>query len=345
MGKKFFLFFVLAPLVALSLAGVKVYYDLSIWTYKGPEVVFTIKPGENFSKINGRLNNNNLISNPKVFHRYCQFKGYLTSFRTGSFKIPTGVNMLEIINILLNDPGITVSITIPEGKNIFEIGKLLDAGNVTPYNEFIKWAKNPQFMKELNIPADRVEGYLYPNTYKFSPKSSAKHVIRAMVKEFRKVYRDLAKFPTSLSEFEVVTLASIVEKETGAAHERPAIAGVFHNRLKKRMRLQSDPTTIYGIYETYKGNLKKRHLREKTPYNTYRVNGLPKGPISNPGKESLKAVLKPSSHNNLYFVSKNDGTHIFSKTYRDHRNAVKKWQQTRANRRGRSWRDLNKKTQ
>jgi len=345
MGKKFFIFFVLAPILALSLAGVKIYYDLSAWTYGGPEVVFTIKAGENFASINGRLKNAKIIFNPKVFHHYCKFKGYLTRFRAGSFKIIPGLNMLGVIDILLNDPGITINVTIPEGKNIFEIGKLLEARNVTPYKEFIKSARDPNFMKELGIPASRAEGYLFPNTYKFSPKSSARQVIRTMVKEFRKIYRELAIYPSTLSEHEVVTLASIVEKETGAAHERPAIAGVFHNRLKKRMRLQSDPTTIYGIYESYNGNLRKKHLRMKTPYNTYKISGLPKGPISNPGKASLRAVLKPSSHKNLYFVSKNDGTHIFSRTYKDHRKAVEKWQKNWRNRRGRSWRDLNKKTQ
>jgi len=345
MGKKLFLFFVMAPLLALSLAGGKIYYDLSVWTYSGPEIVFSISPGENFSKINGRLKNSNIISNPKVFHHYCKLRGYLTSFRTGSFKIPPRANMLKVIDILLKDPGITIRVTIPEGKNIFEIGKLLESRGVTPYKEFIKWTRNPKFMQELGIPAARVEGYLFPNTYNFSPKSSAKQVIRAMVKEFRKNYKEIVGTPSLLSDHEVVILASIVEKETGAAHERPTIAGVFHNRLKKPMRLQSDPTTIYGIYETYNGNLRKKHLQTKTPYNTYRINGLPKGPISNPGKESLKAVIQPTNHKFLYFVSKNDGTHIFSRTYKDHRKAVKKWQKTRANRRGRSWRNLKKKTQ
>ena len=140
----------------------------------------------------------------------------------------------------------------------------------------------------------------------------------------------------------IVILASIVEKETGAKQERPTIAGVFHNRLKKRMRLQSDPTTIYGMYENYRGNLRKEHLLKKTPYNTYKISGLPKGPISNPGIKSIEAALSPTNHSYLYFVSKNDGTHIFTKTYKDHLKAVKKWQLTRRNRVGKSWRDLKK---
>jgi len=127
--------------------------------------------------------------------------------------------------------------------------------------------------------------------------------------------------PLNLKKNEVITLASVVEKETGAAWERPKIAGVFLNRLKKRMRLQSDPTTIYGIYEGFNGNLRKRHLLEMTPYNTYKIPALPIGPIANPGTEAIKAVLRPDSHSYLYFVSKNDGTHVFSKTYKDQKSS------------------------
>ena len=142
-----------------------------------------------------------------------------------------------------------------------------------------------------------------------------------------------------LSPVEVSTLASIIEKETGAAFERPIISSVFHNRFKKRMRLESDPTVIYGIKD-YKGNIKKKHLQQKTPYNTYKINGLPLGPIANPSLAAIKAVLEPQEHNYIYFVSKNDGTHIFTPTYKEHLKAVDFWQRNRKNRTGKSWRDL-----
>jgi UPF0755 protein len=145
-----------------------------------------------------------------------------------------------------------------------------------------------------------------------------------------------------LSRREVIILASVVEKETGAGFERPMIASVFYNRLKKKMRLQSDPTTIYGIWENYSGNLRRSDLLQKTPYNTYAIPALPAGPISNPNPESIKAVLYPAETEYLYFVSKNDGTHIFSKTYAEHAAHVRETQLDPKAREGKSWRDLGK---
>ena len=194
--------------------------------------------------------------------------------------------------------------------------------------------------KKLNIPGETLEGYLYPDTYLFTRNTPALEVLKIMVAQFRIKVKKLDFSNTTLDLHSIITLASIVEKETGAKHERARIAGVFHNRLKKKMRLQSDPTTIYGVYETFGGNLRKSHLLQVTPYNTYKISGLPKGPISNPGLLSIKAALFPENHKHLFFVSKNDGTHIFTSTYKEHLKAVKFWQQTRRNRLGKSWRDL-----
>ncbi len=148
-----------------------------------------------------------------------------------------------------------------------------------------------------------------------------------------------------LTEHEVITLASIVEKETGAVEERKKVASVFFNRLKKGMRLQSDPTTIYGMWETYKGNLSKDDLQKYTPYNTYKVFGIPVGPIASPGKDSIMAVLYPEKTDYFFFVSKNDGTHVFTADYGNHQKAVNKFQKDSKSREGKSWRDLSKKTQ
>jgi UPF0755 protein len=145
---------------------------------------------------------------------------------------------------------------------------------------------------------------------------------------------------TKLTKHEVIILASIVEKETGAKFERPIISAVYLNRLKKRMRLQSDPTTIYGIYETFNGNLRRKHLLEKTAYNTYKLPALPLGPIANPSQAAIQAVLEPKTHKFIYFVSKNDGTHVFTETYKEHLRAVDYWQRNKRNRKGKSWRDL-----
>ncbi|OUR98575.1 hypothetical protein A9Q84_03950 [Halobacteriovorax marinus] len=341
--KHLFIFLVFGPLLGILGAGVKVYHSIALWEYEGEEKSFIIKPGEGFGKINYRLKKQELISSSKLFYRYNKINNNMSKFKTGNYIIKPGTNMLTIIDILTKGKSVTISVTVPEGKNLFEIAKILSKKSITNAADFIKYAKDPDFVSELGIPASRIEGYLYPETYKFSKNSPAKLVIRTMVHTFQNKTKDIDFSSSALSKHSIIILASVVEKETGASFERPQIAGVFHNRLKKRMRLQSDPTTIYGIWESYNGNLRKRHLLEKTPYNTYKIPALPKGPISNPGLESINAVLNPNSHSFLYFVSKNDGTHVFSKSYRDHIKAVNEFQKNSKNRKGKSWRDLKKK--
>lgn len=340
--KHLFILLVLAPGLAILLAGIRVYDQINWWKYSGPDTVFEVKSGEAFSSINYRLKKEDLISSSKLFYRYAKINDLMTKFKAGRFMIKSNSNMLDVFETLVNGKAIATQITIPEGKNLFEIAKLLEEkGVIESANEFITLAKDEEFAKSLGIEGQRVEGYLYPETYHFNEKMPAKLVIQSMVAEFNKKISEIDFSKSSLSKSEVITLASLVEKETGAAFERPIIAGVFLNRLKKKMRLQSDPTTIYGIYENFNGNLRKRDLLEVTPYNTYKIPALPAGPISNPGIESINAVLNPENHSYLYFVSKNDGTHIFSKTYKDHAKAVNTWQKMRENREGRSWRDLN----
>jgi UPF0755 protein len=172
------------------------------------------------------------------------------------------------------------------------------------------------------------EGYLFPDTYSYTKGIISEEFIRVMVSRFKKVYGSLKTQyrEVNLTDREVVTLASIIEKETGSAYERPLISAVFHNRLRLAMRLESDSTVIYGLGGDFDGDLTKENLRTEATYNTYRSMGLPPGPISNPGKDSLESALNPAKVNYLYFVSKGDGTHYFSSDYRDHREAVFKYQ-------------------
>lgn len=342
--KQIWIFLIFAPLFGVFLAGIKVYYDIQVWRYEGPPVMVEIQAGQAFSKVNAKLINKNLISNGKVFHRYSQVNGYMTKFKAGQYEIKSGMNMLDIIHLMLTGAGITVSVTIPEGKNLYEVAEMLAAKEILKKDDFIRVAKSIEFAKKNNIPAETIEGYLFPDTYQFSPNGTSEQVAKMMINHYKQKVKGIDMSSTSLNPHEVVILASIVEKETGAAHERPMIAGVYLNRLKKKMRLYSDPTTIYGIWETWDGNLRKRHLQQKTEYNTYKIGGLPKGPIANPGLASIKAVLEPAQHEYLYFVSKNDGTHVFSKTYKEHLKAVDYWQKNRKNRKGKSWRDLKKKS-
>jgi len=342
--KKALIFGILSPILAIVLALGRAYYHYDVWQYPGEDIVLEISPGEGFSSINGKLVRQGIISSGRVFHRACQFQGVMQKFRAGQFKIMGGSTMKEVLDTLLFGKPITTAVTIPEGKNLYEIAKILENSLVIERaSDFISLAKNKDFIKNLGIHGDNAEGYLYPETYNFTPNQKAEAIIRAMVDQFKNKTKNLSLKKEHLTPYEIITLASIVEKETGAKHERPMIAGVFFNRLHKKMRLQSDPTTIYGIWESYKGNLKKDHLLQVTPYNTYKIPALPVGPICNPGLEAIKAVLNPESHSYLYFVSQNDGTHIFTKTYEDHKKAVEDYQINRKNREGKSWRDLSKK--
>ena len=194
--------------------------------------------------------------------------------------------------------------------------------------EFLLLAKDPAFIQALELDVRSLEGYLFPTTYRFAKYSKPENMIRTMVAFMSKAVtpeRRARAAELGMSVHEVLTLASVIEKETGAAEERRLISAVFHNRLRRKIPLQSDPTVIYAL-EGFDGNLRKRDLGVDSPYNTYRVRGLPPGPIANPGLESILAALYPAKASYLYFVSRNDGTHHFSSTLAEHNRAVDKYQ-------------------
>lgn len=309
-------------------------------TYTGPDITFTVRSGDTFGRINQKLFEQGLISDKRLFHYYAKYKNVLTKFRAGNFTIPTGSNMTQVLDTLVyGQPNLT-SITIPEGKNMYEIAKLFEAAGITSEKDFLEAVQHPDLISQLAIQATSLEGYLFPETYRFAPETPAKSIVKSMIDLFNEKTKSIDFDHPFLNKHQVIILASVVEKETGAKFERPTIAGVFTNRLKKRMRLQSDPTTVYGIWSRYKGNIKKSDLLEMTPYNTYKIPALPQGPISNPSLEAIEAVLNPAQHDYLYFVSKNDGTHVFSKTYKEHDQAVQDFQKNAKAREGKSWRNL-----
>lgn len=309
-------------------------------TYTGEDKVFEVRPGETFGRINQRLYDEGLISDKRLFHYYAKYKNVLGKFRAGDFTIPRGANMSQVLHTLVYGQPNLRSITIPEGKNMYEIAKILDASGITKEQDFLDAVQHPDLISKLEIQANSLEGYLFPETYRFAPNTPAKQVAKSMIDLFVERTKDIDFSHPFLNRHQVIILASVVEKETGAKFERPRIAGVFTNRLKKRMRLQSDPTTVYGIWHRYDGNIRKADLLEFTPYNTYKIPALPLGPISNPSLEAIRAVLNPEEHDFLFFVSKNDGTHIFSKSYKDHEKAVDAFQRNAKAREGKSWRQL-----
>ncbi len=240
----------------------------------------------------------------------------------------------------------TLRATIPEGKNMLDVAQILAAAGVSDAAALEAAMRDPKLLARLGIVAQTAEGYMFPDTYQFNVDDEPAAVIERMVTRHREVYAELRRRyrneaqdladDLQFDDHDVVTLASIVEKETGAKHERPLIAGVFLNRLRfpsfKPKRLETDPTIIYGCTvpatkseacKSFEGRIRRVHLRDPdNPYNTYTHEGLPPGPITNPGKSALEAVFAPKKSRFLYFVARNDGTHQFSKSVAEHEAAV-----------------------
>jgi UPF0755 protein len=305
--------------------------------------------GASLSGVSLKLYDLKLINDPKLFKILGKVLGLEKKIRTGEYALSMSMTPMQIIEVLSSGKSIQYSLTFKEGINIYEIAKIIEESKLASGEEFLRLCRDKEFIKELlNEEIDSLEGYLFPETYMVTRFTKEKKLITMMVENFKENFDSISRDQkTFLNRHQHVTLASIIEKETGAPDERPMISSVFHNRLKKGMRLQSDPTIIYGMMDKNGGieisNISKQDILEPTRYNTYRVNALPYGPIANPGLEALKATIAPAETEFLYFVSQNNGTHVFSKNYEDHNKAVKTFQLDRKMREGRSWRDLERK--
>lgn len=223
--------------------------------------------------------------------------------------------------------------TVPEGLRVDEIAQVVAGTGLCTADEFLKLARDPALARKLGVPAHSFEGFLFPDTYSVPRGPGCPGIVAAMVARFQKAWQaaQAQRLPSvKLSELQAVTLASIVEKETGQPDERARVSCVFHNRLKKGMRLGTDPTVVYSILLEndfkWDGNIHKSDLQRNNPYNTYVVRGLPPGPIANPGEASLVAALHPLACDDYYFVSKNDHTHVFCPDLACHERNVRKWQ-------------------
>jgi UPF0755 protein len=310
------------------------------------EIIFEVSPGLSVTQIANDLQKQNLIRNASIFLMYSRFTNQNSKIKVGEYSLNQTMTPDEILSVLVSGKSITRSLTIAEGLNLFDIASILEKTGLGTKQEFFALARDKEFIKSLlGEDVSSLEGYLFPETYKFTKFENIKTIVTQMVKKFLSVWKEIepeAK-KMNLTRNQVVTFASIVEKETGAGSERPLIASVFHNRLAKKMRLQTDPTVLYGM-AVLKGempnNITKNDLLNSTPYNSYTNAGLPPTPISNPGKDSFIAVLKPANTKFLYFVSKNDGTSVFSETLEKHNAAVKSFQMNASARSGKSWKDL-----
>lgn len=289
---------------------------------------FTVSTGQHLSAIAQNLKDDKLISNLIAFKLYVRVEKAGTKIKAGEYEINTGMSPEGILNLLTSGKNKLYRFTVPEGRNLEEIAILAQEAGLCSRQHFLSLCKNIEFINQFELPSMTLEGYLFPDTYFFSKETDCKTLIKKMVSTFNKTFNDKWKTRAKkigLSVNEVVILASIIEKETGNAKERPIISSVFHNRLKRHMRLESDPTVIYGVSD-YHGRIRYKHLRRVTPYNTYQIAGLPAGPIANPGAHSLKAALYPAQTDYIFFVSKNDTTHKFSTNLKDHNRAVRKYQ-------------------
>lgn len=309
-------------------------------------VIIEVSKKSTLSEVAKTLAENGVIENETAFRWLGRLTRRGARLRQGEYSVSASLSPAQIFEILSSGKSIAHSLTITEGSNLYEIAAEIEEKGIGEKSRVIEICKNRAKLKEFGIDepdAVSFEGFLFPDTYAYNKFSKPEELLHQMVRKALSLWGEKERLRAQeigMSRYQVLTLASIIEKETGARSERPLISGVFHNRLRIRMRLQSDPTTIYGIWERYSGNLHRSDLLEATPYNTYAISALPIGPIGNPGRESIQAALYPAQTEALFFVSRNDGTHVFSKSLADHNRAVRDFQINSKAREGKSWRQL-----
>jgi len=295
----------------------------------GMDVAVIIPDRTGFAGIQEILAGNRVIADDIRFRILARVTGKAQVLKAGEYIFQPGLSPYKVLLLLEEGKVLQRPITIPEGTELEGIADILAADNWVDRQNLLDLARNEALIHELGLAVDSLEGYLFPDTYYLSRGNQDEAaIIRMMVARFQEVYEGILAAlpgPPSMPQHEVVTLASIVEKETGQDNERPLVAQVFINRLNKKMRLQADPTVCYGRGQN-SSKITRQDLQTPTPYNTYVIKGLPPGPICSPGQASLAAVLQPVGGDLFYFVSKNDGTHHFSKNLAEHNRAVVKYQ-------------------
>ena len=325
-------------LILLVLLTVCIGFSWVLWNYLNTppdgdrDVRFVeISSGMSFAQVADVLEKEGIVSGVKRFCLLAKLKGVEKEIKAGDYTFHTAMTPSRVLDKLVKGEYRVHKVTIPEGFTLFQIADLLEKEGLVEKKKFLEYVSDPLFVHSLGIKGKTLEGFLFPDTYQLRKGMGEEFILRRMVSRFNEVFKEEYKQRTkelNMDLEEVVTLASIVEKETSDPSERSLIAAVFRNRLNKGMMLQSDPTVIYGLKD-FSGNLTKEDLKIKTPFNTYLIKGLPPQPIANPGEESIKSVLYPSPKKYLYFVSRNDGTHHFSVTLKEHNQAVNRYQKRR----------------
>jgi UPF0755 protein len=325
---------ILLVVLGVGAAGATAYV---LWTrmhqpfqaFQGEQFV-EIPAGDGSPAIARRLVDAGVVADSWTFRAAVRWSGRGQALQAGEYRFEGAASPLDVVERLARGDVYTIGITFPEGLTIDEMADVFAARELGTAQSFRDAARDVSAIAALDPAARDLEGYLFPETYPVSRKVDAASLVSAMVERFKSVYAELTKDRQAgtLSTRQLVTLASLVEKETARAEERPVVAAVYRNRLAIGMGMQADPTVIYALRKRgkYDGNIRRVDLAIDSPYNTYRYRGLPPGPIAAPGRAALEAALAPAAAKFLYFVSRNDGSHVFAETLREHNDNVRKFQ-------------------
>ncbi|HJQ40425.1 MAG TPA: endolytic transglycosylase MltG [Thermoanaerobaculia bacterium] len=300
--------------------------------YKGwpePAKRVEVRRGQRTSSILQSLKKAGVLRDEWVPLVYMKLARSRDSMKAGVYEFDKALSPIDVIDKLVRGDVVLRTITIREGLDRFAIAKLFSAEGLGTEEEWKKVTDEADLVHDIAPEAESLEGYLFPDTYKFDPGTSAATIAKAMVANFRQHWGgELALISNGLNVHQTVTLASIVETEAQQPQERPIVASVYLNRITRRMLLGADPTVIYALKlaNRWDGNIRKADLQIDSPYNTYRKPGLPPGPIANPGLASLRAASAPATTPYLYFVARNDGSHVFATNINEHNANVEKYQ-------------------
>jgi peptidoglycan lytic transglycosylase G len=299
--------------------------------YEGTEQFVEIPAGAGSRSIGERLVDGGVVRDPWTFRIALYTSGQGRHLKAGEYRFDRPMTPAEVIGKIARGEVYVINVTFPEGLTSFEMARIFESHGLGAAASFVDAVRDPQPIRNLDPAARDLEGYLFPETYALPRKTGAPKLVAQMVEAFERALTPelrAAAAARQLSVRQLVTLASIVEKETAKPEERPLVAAVYVNRLRVGMPLQCDPTVIYALTKAgrYDGNLHKTDLMFDSPYNTYRYPGLPPGPISSPGRASLEAAAHPASVDYLYFVSRNDGSHEFARSLDEHNRNVQKYQ-------------------
>jgi UPF0755 protein len=294
--------------------------------YKGfpeAEKFVDIPKGSGAAEIRRRLVDAGIVSDEWAFRAALAWTGRSRALKAGEYRFDRPMSVVDVIDRIARGDVYAHPITFPEGLTVREMAAIYQSRGFGAADDFIQAARDGSLVNDLDPEAKDLEGYLFPETYTVPRGTPASKLISTMVARFRETYAQIEAKRSGEPDFslrQIVTLASLVEKETGQAEERPVVAAVYRNRLTRNMPMQADPTVVYALVTagTYDGNIRKRDLEFDSPYNTYKYAGLPPGPIAAPGRAALEAALAPAEVNYLYFVSRNDGSHVFAETLAQH---------------------------